>query len=524
MAPSAPSRNGNALKCTVAVVTEMPGENTDSVPIVEGETIAGKYRVGRILGQGGMGVVVAATHLQLDQRVALKFLLPEAVKHAEIVARFSREARAAARIRSEHVARVLDVGELQTGAPYMVMEYLEGEDLEKTLARHGALPVVEAVEYLLQGCEAVAEAHALGIVHRDLKPANLFLAQRPGRRPIVKVLDFGISKAPASTNNPRLTQTAAMFGSPPYMSPEQIRSTGSVDVRSDIWSLGAVLYEMTTLRKPFPSESAAELLVAILHQDPVAPRAHRPDIPPLLDAAILRCLQKDAALRFQDVAALAAAIGPFGPPSSADMVGRISHVLGIGRAPAPPSLVAGSPSADQHGLGGMRTAVMPAQPVIGGTAVLASSDVEDDSLPVVRKPAAPGRPRPPAVDRRLRVIVVASALLIAMVSGGAYWFGTRHATNLVAPSPVGTAASPLPGRSVETAKPVEVAKSPLPIEPAAPPRTAPAHQGGVLSREHGRARAVRESATCAELLERMSLGESLSPQDKAAYARQCNKR
>src|SRR3954468_17583346 len=146
----------------------------------EGQILAGKFRIEKVLGQGGMGVVVAATHLQLGERVALKFLLPEALGQPEAVERFAREARAAVRIKSEHVARVSDVGTLENGAPYMVMEYLEGGDLSAWLAERGGRPVKQAVDLLLQACEAIAEAHTIGIVHRDLKPANLFVARLPG--------------------------------------------------------------------------------------------------------------------------------------------------------------------------------------------------------------------------------------------------------------------------------------------------------------------------------------------------------
>src|SRR6266542_4042743 len=166
-----------------------------SAPVSEGDLLAGKYRVERVLGGGGMGVVVAAHHLQLARRVALKFLLPEACSQPGSVERFLREARSAAQIGSEHVARVSDVGTLETGAPYMVMEYLKGDDLSQVLKTRGRLPLQEALDYVLQACEAVAEAHAIGIVHRDLKPANLFLTQRADGSPLVKVLDFGISKA-----------------------------------------------------------------------------------------------------------------------------------------------------------------------------------------------------------------------------------------------------------------------------------------------------------------------------------------
>src|SRR4051812_31818578 len=163
-------------------------------PVEAGRILAGKYRVERVLGEGGMGVVVAAMHLELEERVALKFLLPQMANNAEYVARFVREARAAAKIRSPHVARVSDVGRLEDGSPYMVMEYLEGADLARYLEQHGRLALEEAVTYVLQVCEALAEAHPIGIVHRDLKPGNLFRVQLSDGSPSIKVLDFGISK------------------------------------------------------------------------------------------------------------------------------------------------------------------------------------------------------------------------------------------------------------------------------------------------------------------------------------------
>ncbi|HEY3664483.1 MAG TPA: serine/threonine-protein kinase, partial [Polyangiaceae bacterium] len=210
----------------------------------EGDVLAGKFRIERVLGQGAMGVVVAATHIQLDERVALKFLLPEALANADAVARFAREARAAVKIKSEHVVRVSDVGTLESGSPYMVMEYLQGQDLSEWMTNHGTLNVSDAVEFLLQACEALAEAHALGIVHRDLKPANLFVTARRDGTPCIKVLDFGISKFTAPGSNLNMTKTSTIMGSPLYMSPEQLSSTRTVDARTDIWALGVILFEL----------------------------------------------------------------------------------------------------------------------------------------------------------------------------------------------------------------------------------------------------------------------------------------
>ncbi len=298
-------------------------------PVQEGDIIGGKFRVERVLGVGGMGVVVAAMHLDLDQRVALKFLLPEAAHRPDVAARFSREAKAAAKIHSEHVAKVLDVGTLPDGGPYMVMEYMDGEDLEHVLAGAGQLAPELAASYVLQASEAIAEAHALGIVHRDLKPANLFLANRPNGDPIIKVLDFGISKSSSAMDTANLTKTSAVMGSPLYMSPEQLASSKSVDTRSDIWALGVVLYELLTGLRPFPAETMPELVAAILQREHVPVSELRPDIAAGFEAVVHKCLEKEPKRRFQNVAELAAALAPFGPPRSEVSVERIAHVLGI---------------------------------------------------------------------------------------------------------------------------------------------------------------------------------------------------
>ncbi len=301
-----------------------------STEVHQGQILAGKFRIERILGQGGMGVVVAATHIQLDERVALKFLLPEALANPEAVARFAREARAAVKIKSEHVARVSDVGTLESGSPYMVMEYLDGQDLADWVRSAGAMRPVDAVEFVLQACEAIAEAHALGIVHRDLKPANLFVTTRVDGTPCVKVLDFGISKltTPGSTSDMGMTRTSTVMGSPLYMSPEQMSSTRSVDARTDIWALGIILYEVLSGRVPFEAETMPQLCGMILQDPPRPLRELRPDVPPGLEAVILRCLEKNRDARFSSVAELAAALAPFGSPGAQRSAERIARVLG----------------------------------------------------------------------------------------------------------------------------------------------------------------------------------------------------
>ena len=294
-----------------------------------GDLLAGKYRIERILGEGGMGVVIAATHLQLGQRVAIKLMRKELISD-EAVERFLREARALVRLRSEHVARVIDVGETADGVPFMVMEYLEGSDLSDVVHRRGALPVKDAVEYLLHACEAIAEAHAAGIIHRDLKPANLFLTRAPDGSDSIKVLDFGISKSIEPEEGPRaknLTATTTVFGSPAYMSPEQMRSARYADARSDIWSLGVILYELLAGVIPFDGATYPDLVLAVNMETPAALAKYRRDVPAALEAATFRCFEKKRDDRFASVADLAEAIAPFGHPEAAAAARRIGRTM-----------------------------------------------------------------------------------------------------------------------------------------------------------------------------------------------------
>ena len=296
----------------------------------EGDVLAGKYRVDKVLGVGGMGVVVAAHHIHLDDRVAIKFLLPETLGNSDAVMRFAREARAAVKIKSEHVARVTDVGTMENGAPYMVMEYLEGSDLSAWLKERGRLPFDLAIDFILQACEALAEAHALGIVHRDLKPANLFVARLPGGVESVKVLDFGISKLTgfsASGGESSATKTSALMGSPLYMSPEQMRSSKDVDTRSDLWAIGVILYELLSGTPPFVADSMPELVLKIMEATPTPLRQARPDAPDGFEAVILRCLERDRNRRYQTVGDLAAALAVFAPRKARASIERITQVM-----------------------------------------------------------------------------------------------------------------------------------------------------------------------------------------------------
>jgi serine/threonine-protein kinase len=319
----------------------MPDDPQGKFGIAPGDVLAGKYRVDRILGAGGMGVVVAAHHLKLDQRVAIKLLLPEALDDTEATTRFEREARAAAKIKSQHIAKVTDVGTLENGSPYIVMEYLEGEDLASRLERSGGFPIPDAVDIVLQACEVLAEAHALGIVHRDLKPANLFCVSEDGlvggrTSPAdgnisIKVLDFGISKIAdraGSAANMSITKTSAVMGSPAYMSPEQMQTPRDVDGRTDIWSLGIILFELLVGKVPFDGETLPEVCVKVATLPVPSVRRFRLDTPPGLEVVVRQCLEKDRDRRFGSVAELARALALFAPERAQASLDRIARSAG----------------------------------------------------------------------------------------------------------------------------------------------------------------------------------------------------
>ncbi len=310
----------------------------DALP-APGDTLAGKYSVVRVIGRGGMGVVFEAMHLRLRQRVAIKMMAPDLCTSPSVVARFEREARAAAQLRSRHAVRVIDVDELPGGTPFMVMELLSGRDLGAEIEqRQRRIAVRDAVRWVLEACTAMAEAHALGIVHRDLKPGNLFLCSE-GDQQLIKVLDFGISKV-TGDHDVSVTTTAALLGTPLYMSPEQVRSAKNVDARSDIWALGVILYELVTGCRPFDGETATAIAARIVADAAMPARELRPDLPEGVARTIETCLMKDAVRRFPDVASLAAALAPFAPERRATEA-SLPHAATL-PSDAPPSAPVGS--------------------------------------------------------------------------------------------------------------------------------------------------------------------------------------
>jgi serine/threonine protein kinase len=415
------------------------------LPVAPGQLVAGKYRVDRVLGQGGMGIVVGAVHEQLQQRVAIKFLLAEVASNPEAVARFTREARAAVRIQSEHVARVIDVGALDNGAPYMVMEHLEGRDLAELLVQERTLSLEQVVTFVLQAGEALSEAHLSGIVHRDLKPSNLFITRRADGSPCVKLLDFGISKTTApSSSEAALTKTTGFLGSPLYVSPEQILSTRDSDVRADIWALGVILYEALAGRTPFQGETVMEIAARILQQPP--PRLHqvRPDLSPTFCDVVMKCLEKNRDSRFQDMAQLARALGPFAPGAGIS-VERISRILSGSPAFAP-TLASPAPA--------VAVAVPEGGSTDDGHATSASSSIR---LP---------RRRPRALFIGLAVAAVGLVGLLRFAS-------RQPSTTAAVPPPTAAAANTAPQPTIADSVVVLNAVDPAVPMPSAPRPVAP---------------------------------------------------
>jgi serine/threonine-protein kinase len=394
-------------------------------PLAAGHLFALKYRIERLIGSGGMGAVYAAKHELLNQTVAIKFLYPDIAENPTSLGRFLNEARAAARIRGEHVAAVLDVDTTDEGTTYIVLEYLEGADLEALVGQRGPLPADEACDYLLQALEALAQAHALGIVHRDIKPSNLFLAKRLDGSDILKVLDFGISKAPrfAQPIEGSSTESEALLGSPGYMSPEQVRSAKNVDARTDVWAVGVVLYRLLTGKQPFVGETIGAMLAAIIEHHPPSIRELRPELPEGLEAVVARCLSKDPGQRYANVAELGLALEPYAGGRNRRSVEEICRTLRVPRG---------------------------AEPIQAGTQIVADAAGQASPIEAAAQPAGPStasswaesRSTPRARRRRSARATTGIALLLAATAIGAVVMVAMFRSPRTVPT-AGSAVAPL---------------------------------------------------------------------------------
>ena len=374
-----------------------------------GDLLAGIYRVERVIGKGSMGVVFAARHEGRGHRVAIKLLL--GTDEPGAAARFLNEARAAARIQHDNIARCLDVGCLENGQPYMVLELLEGLDLEQILKQEGRLGVSTAVDHVLEALEALAQAHALGIVHRDLKPANLFLARRPDGSVTIKLLDFGVAKSTDGGMSLARTGAQALLGSPYYMSPEQFQSARTVDRRADIWSMGVILHELIAGACPFHGQEIGELFQAILAASPVPLTRLRPDCPAGLDAVVRRCLARDPARRYDGVPELADALAPFAGARGIASVWRLRTWLGTQDTMMP-----------TPGCG-----VPPAEPVAAlATTSLSPMSVASSPVAAQTSPSlAPSPPRSRSLSSAVAVVAVAILAGVGLGAGAFFAQGSR---------------------------------------------------------------------------------------------------
>ncbi|XXT19058.1 serine/threonine-protein kinase [Sorangium sp. So ce429] len=361
-----------------------------------GTLIAGKYRVDRLLDKGAMGAVVAATQTDLGELRAIKLLLPATAADPEMCERFLREARIAARLRSEHAVKVHDVGRLENGLPFLVMELLDGRDLRVIRKKRGPLPIEEATLYVIQACDALAEAHAMGLVHRDVKPANLFLTHTREGAPCIKVLDFGVSKVSEAASlgvSEMRTSTGQMLGTPHYMPPEQMRGQRDVDARADIWAVGSLLYVLLTGRYPMHARSVETVSLVLGGKFvPPLPSKVRRGLTPEIDPIIMRCLERDRERRWPDLAALTLALRPFAPPAAQPLVVRIQRIL---RGGVRDPLAGARPGVDGVDAGerGPRSAATGFGPSMGGVALELSPE---GLVPPAPRSSVPGAEVGPA--------------------------------------------------------------------------------------------------------------------------------
>ena len=418
--------------------------------LAPGTVLLGKYRVDEVLGTGGMGRVVRASHQYLQQSVAIKVLLPQMTESPSTVARFLREAQATVRLKNEHIARVIDVGTMPDGTPFMVMEYLEGNDLNQILRHHGPQTPNIVVDLMLQACEGMSEAHALGIVHRDIKPSNYFITRRPDGSMLLKILDFGISKTPV--NFEELTGTQTVLGTPSYMAPEQMKSGKQADARSDIWSMGVVMYQMLQGRPPFSGESYAELVLKVGAEPPNA--LHVP-LPPGLGEVIFRCLEKDPKLRPQDVGELARSLAPFAsdPVSSAQIAVRTTRIL--------------SQRNSGHGFGGQQGLPVAAGGGLTAPVPLSPAQLTPRSWPPSPTSLSQGRGQVTLRTKSSKGWLVAGALSLVILAGA----GGYIASSLRRSASSEDTASEGPTVHMPATAPPAASTTPPPAAPTVPAPT-----------------------------------------------------
>ncbi len=444
-----------------------------------GTVLLGKYRIESIIGEGGMGGVLKAWHLDLDEPVAIKVLLPEMMDRAEIVQRFMREAKAAVKLKGDHAARILDVGKLEgdvdgklEGTPYIVMEYLDGADLNAILKHHGPQEPSMAVDLMIQACEAIAEAHSLGIIHRDIKASNFFVTQSEGEPPQLKVLDFGIATSPKGTSD--LTDGESVIGTPSYMAPEQMRSSRMADARSDIWSLGVVLYEMLEGARPFRSEAYADLCLKVGMDPPEA--MVQPNTPESLQAIVMKCLEKTVERRYQSVAELAFDLLPFASDpvtarASVEQTARLlsrrgTKVIDASRAPddltpAPGAALrrAGGPISSLTPAGGVPIVRVPTSVGEGSGERMSQSQSQSQS-----KSHSQSVSRSQVQPKSRRGLIIGASFVVAIALAGIGVFVVGGGKGKSAPEPaaepeqaplkmepkIATPAPPAKGSAVET--------------------------------------------------------------------------